>query len=46
MGGQACSTHARDKKLIQFFLETLKERNHLGDQGIKGALILERILYI
>jgi len=38
MGG-ACSTHRRN-----FWLEYLKERNHLKELGIDGKIILEWIL--
>jgi hypothetical protein len=36
--------HGRDEKCIQFFFENLKERDHLGDLGVDGKIILEWIL--
>jgi len=32
--GRICSMHGRSKKRIQFNLEIMKERDHLGDIGL------------
>jgi hypothetical protein len=40
MGG-ACSTYGAGERLIQvFWWGNLKERDHLGDPGIEGMIIL------
>jgi len=40
----ACSTHQKDKCYIQFKLENLKGRDHLGDIGVNWWIILKWFL--
>jgi hypothetical protein len=44
MIGGACSIHGRDKKCIKSFGQNLKGRDHLGDIGIYGRIMLEWVL--
>jgi hypothetical protein len=37
---RACSTYGRNKKQTKIWLENLKGKNHMGDIGIDGRIIL------
>jgi hypothetical protein len=42
MTGGTCSTHGRDEKTVQFYLEMLKGRSQVEDLFIDGRTILIR----
>jgi hypothetical protein len=43
--GEACSIYGRQERCIQGFGgENVRERNHLGDLGVDGRIIVEWIL--
>jgi len=42
MGG-ACSVYGGEERCIHGFLGNLRERDHLGDPGVDGMMILRGI---
>jgi hypothetical protein len=43
--GKACSTYERDDKFhLKAYSEHLKGRDHLGNQGVDGRILLKLIL--
>jgi hypothetical protein len=42
-GWGSCSTHNSDEKYIKFSIKKPEGRDHLGDLGIDGRIILELI---
>jgi hypothetical protein len=38
---RVCSAHGTDEKYIQNLLETLKGRDHIGDIGVDGRILLK-----
>jgi hypothetical protein len=41
--GRACSTYGERRVSTGFWLGTLRERDHLGDPGVDGRIILRWI---
>jgi len=43
MGG-ACSTYGESRGVYRILLGNLRERDHLGDQGLDGRIIIRWII--